>query len=175
MKLPDALRGIRRLGFDTAPLIYFIEKHPVYFDRMLYIMRSVDKGLMTGVSATTTLAEVLVQPLKAGDKDLAQRYEAVFLDSNGFHLEPLTAATARLAAELRANYTLRTPDAIHIATAIAAGCDAFLTNDYGFKRVEGIKVLVLDELEPETSIEADDNGNSGEQGVYGTVSDEDTP
>lgn len=32
MKLPGALRGIRQLAFDTAPLIYFVERHTVYFD-----------------------------------------------------------------------------------------------------------------------------------------------
>ena len=36
---------------------------------------------------------------------------------------------AAQAAALRARHGLRTPDAIHCATAIHAGCDAFLTND----------------------------------------------
>jgi predicted nucleic acid-binding protein len=42
---------------------------------------------------------------------------------------------------------MRTPDALHVATAIDAGCDAFLTNDTGIKRVHEIAVLVLDDLE----------------------------
>ena len=37
MKLPDGLRGIRQLAFDTAPLIYFVERNPIYFDRVLFI------------------------------------------------------------------------------------------------------------------------------------------
>ena len=64
MKLPNALRDIRHLAFDTTPLIYFIEKHPDYFDRMLCIMGSVDEGLMRGVSATMALTEMLVQPVR---------------------------------------------------------------------------------------------------------------
>jgi predicted nucleic acid-binding protein len=52
-----------------------------------------------------------------------------------------------LAAELRARYNLRTPDALHIACAIDTGCDAFLTNDTGIKRVNEIRILVLDDLE----------------------------
>ncbi len=147
MKLPDALRGIVQLGFDTAPLIYFIEKHPDYFPQMLFIMRYVDAGLISGVGATLALTEVLVQPLRAGDTLLAQRYEAVLMNSSGFRLDPLTTPIARIAADLRARYNLKTPDAIHIATAMDAGCDAFLTNDTGFKRVQEITVLVLDELE----------------------------
>lgn len=76
MKLPDALRGIRQMAFDTPPLIYFVERHPDYFDRILFIMRYVNEGLIDGVSATIALTEVLVQPLKAGDNALAQQYEA---------------------------------------------------------------------------------------------------
>jgi hypothetical protein len=68
MKLPDALRGVRQLAFDTAPLIYFVEQHALYFERMLFIMRYVDAGLIDGVASTIALAEVLVQPLRAGDK-----------------------------------------------------------------------------------------------------------
>ncbi|TVR21385.1 MAG: PIN domain-containing protein [Anaerolineaceae bacterium] len=146
MKLPDVLQGIRQLAFDTAPLIYFIERHPDYFDRMLIIMRYVDEGLISGVSATMALTEVLVQPLKAGDTALAKRYEAALTNSKDFRLEPLTTSIAHLAADLRARYNLKTPDAIHVATAIDAGCDGFLTNDTGIKRVSEIKVLVLDAL-----------------------------
>lgn len=60
---------------------------------------------------------------------------------------PVSVAIAERAAHLRAQYRLRTPDAIHIATAMIAGCDAFLTNDLNLKRVQEIRVLVLEELE----------------------------
>jgi predicted nucleic acid-binding protein len=90
---------------------------------------------------------VLVQPLRVGDAALTERYEAILSNSHDFRLEPITAAIARRAADLRARYNLRTPDALHVATAIAVGCDAFLTNDTGVKRVAEITILVLDELE----------------------------
>ena len=47
----------------------------------------------------------------------------------------LTGAIAMRAAELRARYGLRTPDAIHCATALAARCDGLLTNDKAFLRI----------------------------------------
>ena len=101
MKLPDALRGVRQLAFDTAPLIYFVEQHALYFERMLFIMRYVDAALIDGVASTIALAEVLVQPLRAGDIALAERYQAVVSNSNSFRLEPTTTAIARSAADLR--------------------------------------------------------------------------
>jgi predicted nucleic acid-binding protein len=147
VKLTDALRGVRQLAIDTSPLIYFIERHASYFDRMAVIMKTIDTGTVAGVSATIALTEVLVQPNKTGDTALASRYEAVLTHSRSFRLEPMTTQIARRAAYLRATYNLRTPDAIHMATALETGCDAFLTNDLGLRRVTLLPVLVLDELE----------------------------
>jgi hypothetical protein len=36
---------------------------------------------------------------------------------------------------------------VKVAAALAAGCNAFLTNDLGLKRVTELPILVLDELE----------------------------
>lgn len=50
------------------------------------------------------------------------------------------------AAEFRARYGLRTPDAIHAAAAICNHCDALLTNDRRrFDRVPGLVVELLQE------------------------------
>jgi len=40
------------------------------------------------------------------------------------------------------------PDAPQIASALAAGSQAFLTNDASLKRVTEISILVLDEMSP---------------------------
>jgi predicted nucleic acid-binding protein len=61
-------------------------------------------------------------------------------------LGPVHSAAARLAADLRARYSLRTPDAIQVATAIGAGCMAFLTNDRGLRPVMELRILVLEDL-----------------------------
>ncbi len=53
---------------------------------------------------------------------------------------------ADTAAELRARFRLRTPDALQLATAIETGCGAFLTNDHASRRVTDIRVLILDDL-----------------------------
>jgi len=63
-----------------------------------------------------------------------------------YHREwmPLTLSIADRAAQLRAEYRLRTPDAIQVATVIAGEATGLVTNDFGMRRVEGIEVLVLD-------------------------------
>jgi predicted nucleic acid-binding protein len=60
---------------------------------------------------------------------------------------PIDAVVADMAASLRAKYSLRTPDALQVGTAIVNRCEALLTNDNGLKRVSELSILVLDELE----------------------------
>jgi predicted nucleic acid-binding protein len=56
---------------------------------------------------------------------------------------PVTLEVARHAARLRAAYGLRTPDAIHLATAVAAEAAEFVTTDRRLARVKEIEVRVL--------------------------------
>ncbi len=120
MKVSDALTGIQRLAFDTAPLIYFIERHPKYFPLMAHIMNQVANNLIVGSSASIALTEVLVQPLRNGNQGLANRDEQVLSNSHNFRLHPISVQVARRAADFRANYNLRTPDALHIAVACSS-------------------------------------------------------
>ena len=145
-RLDEALTGVVRLGIDTAPLIYFVERHPTYLALVREIIRRVDLGILTGYSSVVTLTEVLTQPRQAGNAALEREYRDLLLHSRNFTLLPLDVDTADRAAELRAKYRLRTPDALHIATALNAGCEAFLTNDGRLKRVGDLRVLVLDPL-----------------------------
>jgi predicted nucleic acid-binding protein len=49
------------------------------------------------------------------------------------------------AARLRA-VGLRTPDALHAATALATGCVPFVTNDPRFRRVLSLPLALLSEI-----------------------------
>ena len=42
------------------------------------------------------------------------------------------------AAEIRAKYGFRTPDAIHLAAAVVSSCDVFLTNHHRLDRFTDI-------------------------------------
>lgn len=57
----------------------------------------------------------------------------------------MTRAILRGAAKLRASTNVRLPDAIHLATATAAGCDSFLTNDHHLQSRTTIKVVAISE------------------------------
>lgn len=147
MKLADAFVGVRRVYIEAAPLIYYIEENAAYIERMDAIVSLIDRAPLEAVSSVITLTEVLNQPMKLARADLERAYRDILLNSNRFHLLDVTTAIADVAARLRAEYSLRTPDALHVATALQSNCDLFLTNDSAIKRVAAIRVVTLDELE----------------------------
>lgn len=147
MKLDEALAGVTALGFDTSPFISLIERHPPYGALVHEIIRRVDEGVIAGYSSVATLTEVLIQPIRTGKSAIANEYRDLLLHSRNSRLVAIDAEIAQRAAHLRARYNLRTPDTLQRATAVAAGCEAFLTNDATLKPVTGVRILVLDELE----------------------------
>ena len=147
MKIDDALRGVSRLAFDTAPIIYFVEANPTYDSLVSNIFSRVADGEIEGWTSVISLSEALVQPIVAGRTDLQKSYRELLLKSSNFHTLPIGTTVAEGAARLRAIYGLRLPDAIQIAFAIDKGCQALVCNDHAMRRVTELSVLVLDDLE----------------------------
>jgi predicted nucleic acid-binding protein len=147
MKLDDALAGVANLCFDSAPVIYFIEAHPRYDSLVTAVFERVKRSALVGWTSVVTLSEVLVHPILKADAHLQQQYRELLLNSDNFYMLSVNALVAERAAALRANYRLRTPDALQLAVALEAGCEAFLCNDGGLRRVTELRVLVLDDLE----------------------------
>lgn len=146
-RLDAALGGVTRLGLDTAPIIYLIERHPRYAPLVAATFRRMLARGLRGVTSTTTLAEVLVQPIKRGDAALANTYYRFLVHSDYLDTLPITESVAARSAALRAAYNLKLPDALQLAVAREAGCEAFLTNDLTLRRVTELRILVLDDLE----------------------------
>lgn len=142
----ESLSEITSLGLDTAPIIYFIEANPSLDQVVTGIFARIAKGECVGITSVITLTEVLTMPMRSGNKTLQSQYTELLRGSANFTTLPISFSIAEKAAELRARHHLRTPDAIQIATAMEAGCQAFLTNDLKVKRVEEIKIIVLSEL-----------------------------
>jgi predicted nucleic acid-binding protein len=147
IKLDDALSGVTKLGLDTSPFIYFIERNPAYVNLMREIFTRIDNGSIEGYSSTITLTEVLIHPKRIGDAALEANYRNLLLNGRNFTILSIDPIIADLAADLRSRYNIRTPDALQIAAALSVRCEAFLSNDFDLRRVTELRVLTLSELE----------------------------
>jgi len=115
-------------AFDADVLIYAASPaNPLgYKLSTLFTRSSADNDSKVGVGSLLLLPEVLAKPLRAGRDDEVRALAELLARLD---LRPLDHATAELATTLAASYSLRAADAVHLATAVSAGADRFLTNN----------------------------------------------
>jgi predicted nucleic acid-binding protein len=99
--------------------------------------------MMSNVASAITLLEVLVVPYRAGNLPVAERYEALLMGSRGLQLIGIDRRQLRAAAQLRALYPIRTPDALQMAAALSSGCSALVTNDRKMPQIPNLRILQL--------------------------------
>lgn len=131
---------------DANAFIYTVERIDPYRTVLDPFWQSVRASAAVVLTSELTWLEVLVGPLKTGDVALWATYRAVLDTSPDVRMLPVSRAILERAAHLRATTGLKTPDAIHAATALIAGCALLVTNDAAFRRVPGLNVTVLRDL-----------------------------
>jgi predicted nucleic acid-binding protein len=101
------------------------------------------------LTSALTLGELLVKPIEADDLALADRYRKAFRGPT-VRLISFDEVGAEKYARIRKDRGIKAPDAIQLATAAAAGCDLFITNDDRLTRVRvpGIHFIVSMEKAP---------------------------
>jgi len=143
--------GSGPVALDTSIFIYFIEEHPVYLSLVEPLFEAMDRGELEAVTSSLTLLEVLVVPFRSANTALIDRYETLLTKSQGLQLVELDRDFLRSVAQVRAAKRAKTPDAIQLAAAMAAGCFVFLTNDDRIPSVPGLRVLLLEDYLPQIS------------------------
>lgn len=130
---------------DTSVAIYTIEGNPDYYSLIQPLWSKFYAGEIQIISSELILMEVLVLPLRNGNNSLVADYEELLLSSQ-VQLVPISQSILRQASNLRATTNLKTPDAIHAATALSVSCNQFITNDRSFRNVTGLSVVILSEI-----------------------------
>ncbi len=130
---------------DTSPVIYSVEKFPEYLPLLAPLWLKLQTGEIEIVSSELILMETLVLPLRNSNSILINAYEQLLISSE-MRLIPISQSILRQAANLRATTSLKTPDAIHAATALSINCNQFITNDKGFRNIPGLPVVILSEV-----------------------------
>ena len=130
---------------DASAIIYSVERNEPYFTLLAPVWRQAEAGQFVVVCSELAIAETLVRPIRDANEDLETAFRAVF-SAPDVRLVPATRRLWEHTARLRAETGLKTPDALHAATALQTGCELFITNDTDFRRVQSLPVVILDDI-----------------------------
>ena len=131
---------------DTNAVIYSVEKIDPYWTVLQPLWQAAQQGQFVVLSSELVLLETLVKPLKEADIVLETTFRQLLLASKEVQLIPISLSILEKAAHLRATTGLKSPDAIHAATALSSGSTIFITNEKTFNRVSDLTVVVLHEV-----------------------------
>ena len=140
------LQRHRRIGIDTSIFIYYLEANPRYVNFAEAIFRTIANSGRVAITSTLTMTELLVRPYRDSDEEQVNQYYALLTTYPDLSWIAPDLEIVDLAAKFRAQFNLRTPDAIQAATAARNSASGFITNDDGFRRVTAFETLQLDDL-----------------------------
>ena len=121
------------IAFDSNLLIYFIEDIPEFAKKAENTFLQIEKE--QGVCSSLVITESLYG-------NITNFEQLGPLLSPSIQIVPVTLQIAELAGQLKVTCAIKNADAIHLATAIMAKADKFVTNDQKLlkKKVPGIEV-----------------------------------
>src|SRR5664279_1324397 len=107
---------MRKVYLDSCTAIYLVEEHPAYCAAIENALARLD-----GIVCYSPLTELecLVLPLRLERTDLLDKFNRFFALNLKLNIPD---AVYRDAARLRAKFGIKTPDALHLATARYHDC-----------------------------------------------------
>ena len=115
---------IRKVYLDTCCVIYLLEDVPVFSEQIRKFM-AINTDAILCVSPLVRL-EALVKPTIDGNIALIADYEIFLADQQWLTIGDVEFDRA---LGLRACHKIKSPDALHLATAMQYDCVEFWTND----------------------------------------------
>ena len=127
-------------ALDTNIFIYVLEANPDFCDESINLLKYVESGSISAMAS-----ELVVLELHSGKTLNESKIKKLqdFIKSTQVKLIPIDTSVLLKAAELRRQHNLKTPDAIHLATAIIHKCNYFVTNDHLLLRMPKIQDLQI--------------------------------
>ncbi len=138
------------IALDTSVFIYHFELHARYMALARAALDHIQSGRSRGVTSVITLMELTVHPWRQQRPAVAREYETLLINFPHLLIADVDREIARRAAQLRAIYSIRPADALHIGTALSHNATAFLTNDTQLQRTQGLPldIIVLENFVP---------------------------
>ena len=122
---------------DANGFIYSVERVEPYSTLLEPMWQQARAGEFDVASSDITVLETLVKPLREGDEVVEMLLRSMF-DAHEVSLIPATRELWEDAARIRADTGLKTPDALHAATALSAGCAPLRHQRHRFSPCRGL-------------------------------------
>ncbi len=131
------------IALDTSVFMYVFEEHPMFLKRAESVLQQIESGKARGIFSVIGMIELQTGPKKLNRYDIAARYRELIKTFPNLFVGELNEQVVEVSSDLRGRYGITTPVAIHLATAITAGADRFITNDQALRKVKEIDVDLL--------------------------------
>jgi uncharacterized protein len=126
---------------DACCFIYLVEGQPEWRTVVAQRLRNLEPASKLVTSQLARL-ECRTKPMRDGNRALLERYDALFAADRVVVVDVSEHVIDR-ATDLRARHGFKTPDAIHLATALESSAAEFWTADAALSRCTDIAVTVL--------------------------------
>jgi predicted nucleic acid-binding protein len=130
------------IAFDSSAIISLVEGIEPSRAQIIELVR---RYQAPWIVSTVSMIECLTRP-KAREKPSLRGSFETFFSSAEVSMTSVTPIIATRAAEIRSTIGLKTPDAIHLATALEHFAEAFVTTDQHFSRCSsrfGIAIHII--------------------------------
>jgi predicted nucleic acid-binding protein len=144
---------------DANVFIRAFESEPDEADELKLAIDFLQRHRNLAATSELTLAELLA-PIRRQDgrrprPNMRDFYLNLLLWKGFIDLRPITIDTLIATADLRQDFPVKLPDAIHVVTALEAKCAFFLSSDHGTRRLpQELTHLLPDEAGIHTLMDA---------------------
>jgi predicted nucleic acid-binding protein len=141
------LKDFKSVCIDSSVLIYHLETIKPYDILTKTLIEKIAEGEIFCNICALIITELLTKPYRIKDFDQISMFEGFISSLPNTKIHPIDYNIAKVAASLRGDYNLRTPDSIILSTNLVTCSDAFITNDNSLKKlnIKDIRILILEE------------------------------
>ena len=132
-----------KIYIDTNMFIYYFENNPTYANKVEGLFEEIIGKNIQLISSELLYLELLVLPKKENNNKIIDLYTNIEKYIPNLRLVPVSKQVLIQASEIKADYNLKSPDSIHLATAKLENCKHFYTSDRKLKNYKDVKVIAI--------------------------------